>query len=439
MVGAALPCCVSMDANGELDDFRELKPLSCPWLVSEAQYLELNDALTPFRKCHLALRLALQNGGCPVHPRLGLLKVERASGHPWGLQRSQFFAPRRSSRPEKDRYTLLHTAMEFIRSKTAGSSCRERKRKCNGDLPCSYCVRNQHECSYDAQPRRGRRARNPTIPASEPWTEGPTQLQLLEANSPAVFVQRLASNSSTALPMALGLPCYAWNLGFGPELMFLPNVGDLTEILTVADMRHLATAFFSEISPVYDFLDRPAVEEAITRRWIHSIPYDAVDSLLLGIAALGCLFSPTQARGTELERHLVYSGRVTLEYSSQLLSPDVDHVVGWLQRVIYLRLTSTPHATWMASCILMHMVETTKLHFNSESDSILALSLSAATCPPERRRKIYHVAQLFNTWVSLDCGKSPVDPARGILATAPSWLDRRTARAASPIDDPRAA
>ncbi|RDW76521.1 C2H2-type zinc finger protein [Aspergillus mulundensis] len=36
------------DASSGDDDFRELKPLSCPWLLSEAQYLQLNHALSPF-------------------------------------------------------------------------------------------------------------------------------------------------------------------------------------------------------------------------------------------------------------------------------------------------------------------------------------------------------------------------------------------------------
>lgn len=39
------------------DDFRELKPLSCPWLISESQRLQLDDALKPFRHVnpHFAL------------------------------------------------------------------------------------------------------------------------------------------------------------------------------------------------------------------------------------------------------------------------------------------------------------------------------------------------------------------------------------------------
>lgn len=35
-------------SNKVIDDFRELKPLSCPWLISESQRLQFNDALVPF-------------------------------------------------------------------------------------------------------------------------------------------------------------------------------------------------------------------------------------------------------------------------------------------------------------------------------------------------------------------------------------------------------
>jgi Fungal Zn(2)-Cys(6) binuclear cluster domain/Fungal specific transcription factor domain len=292
--------------------------------------------------------------------------------------------------------------MDIVRSKKACTSCRARKRKCNGDLPCSYCIRIQHECLYEAEQPRRKPLRNQPPPVND----GPTQLQLLEANSAAVFVQRLAI--SRDIPMAPDLHCYGWNLGFGQELIFIPNVEGLTDIVSFTEMSRLATIYFAEVSPVYDFIDRQAMQEAIARRWQEPGLYEVVDSLLLGIAALGCLFD-SNTRQSEMERHLVYSARVSLEYSCQLPLPDVDHVVGWLLRVIYLRMTSTPHATWMASCTLMHMIEMAKLHFDSDNDSILAMSSSSSSWSYEQRRKIFHVAQLFNTWVSLDCGKSQVE------------------------------
>ena len=137
----------------------------------------------------------------------------------------------------------------------------------------------------------------------------------------------------------------------------------------------------------------------------NEIPYDPVNSLLLGVAALGCLSGHWPVA---IETQLVRSARIALEHCSQLPAAQIDDIVGWLLRVIYLRLTSSLHATWMTSCILMHLIETTKLHFDSSTDSILAQSTGSWPLP-ERRRKIYCVVQLFSTWVSLDCGKSQVE------------------------------
>ena len=105
----------------------------------------------------------------------------------------------------------------------------------------------------------------------------------------------------------------------------------------------------------------------MVRRWANELPYDPVDSLLLGVAALGCLFGHWPVA---IETQLVHSARIALEYC-QLPAPQIGNIVGWLLRVIDLRLTSSPHATWMASCTLMHLIETTKLHFGSSTDSIL--------------------------------------------------------------------
>ncbi|OGM47211.1 hypothetical protein ABOM_003954 [Aspergillus bombycis] len=37
------------DGPSHDDDFHELKPLSCPWLLTESQYLQITNSLTPFR------------------------------------------------------------------------------------------------------------------------------------------------------------------------------------------------------------------------------------------------------------------------------------------------------------------------------------------------------------------------------------------------------
>ena len=100
-------------------------------------------------------------------------------------------------------------------------------------------------------------------------------------------------------------------------------------------MARLATVYFAHINPIYDFIDGREVEDAMIKRWNDPVPWNGVDSLLLGIAALGARFdNDNNTKGSELERQLIYSARMTLEYSSQLAQSHVNHVVGWLRRVI---------------------------------------------------------------------------------------------------------
>lgn len=244
--------------------------------------------------------------------------------------------------------------------------------------------------------------------------EGPSRLRLLEANSASVFVRQLGLNINPA--HAPPLSCYAWNLGLNKEVAYFPRpqVGIL-HILNAAQMRTMAAEYFSHVAPVYNFLGQEYVESEIGRRWLEQSLSDPVDAMLCGVAALGSLFSG--GLPNVIEAQLVQAARGALECSTSLPSPCIDHVVGWLLRVIYLRATASPQATWMACCTLMHMIETTKLHLEPSDHWILAQS--AKDCPSELRRRIYWVAQLFNTWVSSDCGKSEVE-LRGASSEFPS-------------------
>lgn len=248
-----------------------------------------------------------------------------------------------------------------------------------------------------------------------------SQLRLLEANSASVFVRQLWLNIDPARTPPLS--CYAWNLGISNDgvasLQEAP--GCITEILSEAQMMELAAVYFAQVAPVYNFLDEQYVQGAITRRWQTGACSMPADAMLCGVGALGCLFGG-RTTGTRIERRLVESARSALEYSSSIASPRTEHVVGWLLRTIYLRATSSPQATWMACCTLMHMIETTKLHLEPSDSWLLADGADRTECDPELRRRIYWVSQLFNTWVSSDCGKSEVD-LRGASSSlpGPSW------------------
>ncbi|GAD94417.1 C6 transcription factor, putative [Paecilomyces variotii No. 5] len=318
----------------------------------------------------------------------------------------------------------MYASQSSKRSKRACNSCRERKRKCDGEIPCMYCTKNGHECTYEQRQKRRRRAHarrlaletdaNNTRLDEDP--ESPTsELQLIEDNSPAVFLKNLGLNIDPAASPVFNY--YAWNLGFPQETAYLMQKPRLTEILTLDRMYDLTAIYFAEIAPVYDFLGREYVRSAIGKRWLTSDSCGPVDSLLCGIAALGCLFGK---KARDKQAHLLQIARMELEKSLQEANPHIDHVFGWQLRAIYLRMTESQQATWMATCNLMHMIEATKLHFETRSDSITTQTSEYSL--PEQRRRIYSVAQLFNTWVSLDCSRSHVE-LRGASTLMPetSW------------------
>ncbi|KAI9041367.1 uncharacterized protein KD926_006943 [Aspergillus affinis] len=306
------------------------------------------------------------------------------------------------------------------RAKNACTPCRERKRKCDGQEPCHSCAKANYECKYDHRPRTRRPARkSPTEGSTQPSQVKPTVASdetistrlSADVNSAAVLAKKLGlSSTEPAIPG--GLRLFAWNLGIGEgsteHLAPLP----LREILTVGDMQKLASVYFAEVHTAYNFADRDLVDIAI-----ETIPeqqlFDPVQCVLLGIAALACLFSP---QPKNIEARIVHSARAALEQSTTLELPSVDHVTGWLLRVFYLRLTSSPHAAWMASCAMMHMVETTNLHLEPSDTMTTATNIGYT---PNSRRRLYCVSQLFHMWICYDYGRSRVN-LRGASCSLPT-------------------
>ncbi|KAK1144852.1 hypothetical protein N8T08_004865 [Aspergillus melleus] len=247
----------------------------------------------------------------------------------------------------------------------------------------------------------------PTVTSDEPIS-APLSA---DVNSAAVLARKLGL-SSTESTIPGGLRLFAWNLGIGEKSTEYLAPLPLREILKVGDIRELASVYFAEVHTAYNFADRDMVNGAI-----ETIPeqqlFDPVQCVLLGIAALGCLFSPQLKN---IEAQIVHSARATLEHSTTLELPTVDHVTGWLLRVLYLRLTSSPHATWMASCTLMHMVETTNLHLEPSGTMPTPTDIDYT---PDSRRRLYCVSQLFHMWISYDYGRSRVN-LRGASCSLPT-------------------
>ncbi|OTA76301.1 hypothetical protein M434DRAFT_402533 [Hypoxylon sp. CO27-5] len=307
------------------------------------------------------------------------------------------------------------------RSHLACQPCRERKRKCDGRNPCITCTEWGYECHYEIANRR----KTPRVPGQSTTPNSPAVAQSLQslqslqsgANTPNTtepdncgLVRHLEANSGAAFVRKLGLRIdpmnaprlnlFAWNIGarqLSSPIDAAPAL-PIIEITSLEHMKSLAQIYFDKVDPCYGFIDRYQFFDRLDLRWKSPLSPNIYDSVLAGVAAIGCLFSQKNVTVTEL--HLVRSAQSCLESHHLSGPPSIDFLTGWTLRSIYLRMTDSPHSTWIASSTLMHLVEASGLHSESPSSVLLP----AAQCDPDLRRRLVGVARHLNTWTSFDLG-----------------------------------
>lgn len=129
-----------------------------------------------------------------------------------------------------------------LRVKQACIPCKDRKRKCDGETPCSTCTRYEYTCYYDEQPRKRRRktapqamssqdsspgndhtARNHRTPVTSTQTDTLPQEATIadrkrwkEANSGSAFASLLGQKLDAGRASEQQL--LAWNIGVSDEL-----------------------------------------------------------------------------------------------------------------------------------------------------------------------------------------------------------------------------
>ncbi|KAJ9485485.1 hypothetical protein VN97_g7875 [Penicillium thymicola] len=373
------------------------------------------------------------------------------------------------------------------RSRLACTLCQSRKRKCSGGQPCSTCAQTGAECQYNARKKRARShslyqaslSERPTDgwsnevpntisgtasatvqapPRRASTSEGVTHS--LQANSGAAFVRKLGLKIDPAHAPRLQL--FAWNVGermLSPELssalpsmpVTAPTPATITKILSQEEMRRLAAIYFEKVDPCYKFLDRKMIFTRIARLWESSSPIDSAeqpyDAVLCGVAAFGYLFSRREIIAMEVR--LIDTARILLDKSILAAeTPSIDIVTGWVLRTAYLRMTASPHAAWMASCTLMHLIEAAGLHLETsdpEATDLLQASPPQTrdsqggdighqgTSDPETPRRLFGMARHLNTWISFDLGRSRV-VLHGATALSPTSTpqSRKPAQQAPP-------
>ncbi|KAL1870446.1 hypothetical protein Daus18300_005132 [Diaporthe australafricana] len=311
------------------------------------------------------------------------------------------------------------SSLKRKRSRQACGPCRERKRRCDGREPCLTCTDWGYSCYYEPEHRqRASRAVGQAIPGPSPVV--PQTLQPSATPTSAVesdhsgLVRRMEANSGAAFVRNLGLKIdptkapklnlFGWNIGarqLSSQLSAAAPPLPVVEITSLEHMRSLARVYFDKVDPCYGFIDQQRFFEMLTTRWESPQTPSIYDSILGGVAAIGCLFSQRHTTITEL--HLVRSARACLENHHLYGPPPIDLLTGWALRVSYLRMTDSPHSTWVASSTLMHLVEASGLH--PESPSVL---LPSAQCDPDIKRRLVGVAHHLNAWTSFDLGLSRV-------------------------------
>lgn len=364
-------------------------------------------------------------------------------------------------RRAREQHTGCKTAMENNsavaltprkrrRTRLACDPCRSRKRKCDGHLPCETCVQFEYDCYYGSTGARrgsvGKQAlakersyfstSSPTsdtgrAPSNHNNNTNNTTVQLHEthttrlvspaiSNNATIQMESLEANSGAAFVRRLGLKIDPYN---APRLhLFAWNVGDrlagcppgsrrsVASILTQAEMRNLASIYFEKVAYAYGFIDRDFFSQRLEDRWattgLTKVDNETYDPVFCGVAVLGLLFS--QKFPAVFEPDLVETARVLLEQHSLSTPPSINTVTGWVLRVAYLRMTSLPHTTWLASCSLMHVIEAARIHLELPSRTVFEGSAEYETIDLDIRRRLWGMAQHLNIWASFDLGRTKI-------------------------------
>ncbi|KAL7916683.1 hypothetical protein GGI35DRAFT_433812 [Trichoderma velutinum] len=293
------------------------------------------------------------------------------------------------------------------RSRLACVPCRERKRKCVGGNPCETCVSWDYECHFDAQKEKhhvsDQELNRSTLDTAQRQQQSPeaeldrdTVVRRVEANCSATFARNMALKINPARAPRLSL--FGWNTGARQPSAsgeaFTPLTIDMTSLQQI---EALAQVYFDKVHRCYGFIDCERFFKRLKARWQAPSESQMFDAILTGVAALGSLFS--QRTATTLELQLVAKARSILDAHHLTEPPSLDLLTAWTLRTVYLRITDSPYATWIASSTLMHLIEGSELHYTLRSTV-----LHRNEREDDIRIRLVGVARHLNVWTSYDLG-----------------------------------
>ena len=308
------------------------------------------------------------------------------------------------------------------RAGKACQPCRQLKRKCNGEKPCSTCIRFQHECQYQEQ--KLKILENDVSSSSSTSANNnaaPKEIEKVlhdnEKNDHSILDPERGryfdSSSAVAFPRMLGMQLgankaprihsFAWNLGVRSEPV--PNTLDITKFISLNDVYTYSDYYFKVVNPTFEILDQQEFIHRASLRWAGNAPEDALnyDAVICGAVALGYFCSQISDNG--IEASLTAFAKDRLESTGITKLPTIDLIAAWILRTIYLRATSRPQASWIASNTAMHLIEASGLHRELSSIAIIYPTSKSGDVDQTRilyRRKLFWVGRAINAIFSYE-------------------------------------
>jgi len=254
------------------------------------------------------------------------------------------------------------------------------------------------------------------------FVEIPNQKEFVGSASP--FPELLVSRFTTAysalaFPRDLGqsldlcdtprLHSFAWNTGTREER--LPNWENrIFDLISLQDALHYSDIYFNEIHPVFGILDQTYFLKVCHTAWsLRKMPID-LEATICGAVALGSLFSPNSTPWVK-EACVVEQAKDILvtNLSDAPCQHSLKFVLAWLLRAIYLRCTTRPELSWMATCNAMHIAEVIGLHQPfCRMDALRERPREFVLTEAAYRRRAFWIALSLNRLFSFEYGRSPI-------------------------------
>ncbi|CAH0027857.1 unnamed protein product [Clonostachys rhizophaga] len=314
------------------------------------------------------------------------------------------------------------TPSNRMRAYAACTECRRRKRKCDGERPCSSCKNYGYNCSLASTSEATTSGGGPVPSRPTPLDNTADPSQAISSEEVVVSKERgrlVNAHSAAVYPFLVGrgldaaepprLHSYAWNLGLQPERRGTVDT-QLSQYITLEECRQLSAVYFETVHSFFSFLRQDNFLMRIEHAW-HNLEESSINfaAVVAGVAALGSFFSSRRHPQEEnLKKHCVST--LELAYSTPASAIDLDSVSGQILRTLYARLTTRPAVACLASHNAMHLVEIMGLHalFSAPSTYNLSEKIGLGMEEIRERRMLYWTASFLDHLLSIEYGMTPV-------------------------------